>query len=103
MGGIPIIRLRAAGVVFRGYRSGRWKCGNLFPVLSVDFVVDLGRAATVSSRHQPPSPALPRACLESTPMLIRIGYELVFDVPTPTPIMFLLYMHPSRNASLRQG
>lgn len=36
-------------------------------------------------------------------MLIRIGYELVFDVPTPTPIMFLLYLHPSRGPSLRQG
>jgi transglutaminase-like putative cysteine protease len=36
-------------------------------------------------------------------MLIRIGYELVFDVPTPTPIMFLLFLHPSRGPSLRQG
>ena len=36
-------------------------------------------------------------------MLIRVGYELVFDVPVPTPIMFLLYMHPSRHATLRQG
>jgi transglutaminase-like putative cysteine protease len=36
-------------------------------------------------------------------MLIRVGYELVFDVPAPTAIMFLLYMHPSRDASLRQG
>jgi transglutaminase-like putative cysteine protease len=36
-------------------------------------------------------------------MLIRVGYELVFDVPTPTPIMFLLYMHPSRDSTLRQG
>ena len=26
-------------------------------------------------------------------MLIRVGYDLVFDVPTPTPIMFLLYLH----------
>ena len=36
-------------------------------------------------------------------MLIRVGYDLIFDVPTPTSIMFLLYLHPSRDASLRQG
>jgi len=36
-------------------------------------------------------------------MLIRVGYELIFDVPVPTPIMFLLYMHPSRDLTLRQG
>ena len=36
-------------------------------------------------------------------MLIRVGYELVFDVPSPTPIMFLLYLHPSRDGTLRQG
>jgi transglutaminase-like putative cysteine protease len=36
-------------------------------------------------------------------MLIRVGYDLVFDVPAPTSILFLLYLHPSRDASLRQG
>src|SRR5215212_1384234 len=36
-------------------------------------------------------------------MLIRVGYELVFDLPSPTPIMFLLYLHPSRDGTLRQG
>ena len=37
------------------------------------------------------------------PMFIRLGYELVFDLPAPTPIMFLLYLHPSRDPTLRQG
>jgi transglutaminase-like putative cysteine protease len=36
-------------------------------------------------------------------MLIRVGYDIVFDVPAPTPIMFLLYLHPSRENSVRQG
>jgi transglutaminase-like putative cysteine protease len=33
-------------------------------------------------------------------MLIRVGYDLVFDLPGPTPVMFLLYLHPSRNPTL---
>ena len=36
-------------------------------------------------------------------MLIRVGYELIFDVPSPTPIMFMLYLHPTRDGTLRQG
>lgn len=36
-------------------------------------------------------------------MLIRVGYDIVFDVPAPTSIMFLLYLHPSRAPSVRQG
>jgi transglutaminase-like putative cysteine protease len=34
-------------------------------------------------------------------MLIRIGYELVFNLPTPTPMLLLLFTHPSRAADLR--
>src|SRR5262245_31869734 len=34
-------------------------------------------------------------------MLIDLGYELVFDVPAPTPMLLLLYTHPSRAADLR--
>ncbi len=34
-------------------------------------------------------------------MLIRLGYELVFQVPTRTPMVLMLYTHPSRAASLR--
>lgn len=33
-------------------------------------------------------------------MLIRIGYDLIFEVPAPTPIMLLLYTHPSRQMDL---
>lgn len=33
-------------------------------------------------------------------MLIRLGYEMVFRVPTQTPMLLILYVHPSRAASL---
>src|SRR5512143_2637276 len=35
-------------------------------------------------------------------MQIRTGYELMFDCPAPTPMMFMLYIHPSRAASMIQ-
>ncbi len=35
-------------------------------------------------------------------MLIRVGYELEFQVPTPTPMLLMLNVHPSRAGSLRQ-
>ena len=35
-------------------------------------------------------------------MLIRVGYELVFQVPARTPMLLVLYTHPSRAASLRE-
>src|SRR5258706_16226362 len=34
-------------------------------------------------------------------MLIRIGYDVVFDLPAPTPMLLLLSVHPSRFPSLR--
>src|SRR4051812_21197555 len=34
-------------------------------------------------------------------MLIDLGYELGFNVPAPTPMLLLLYTHPSRAADLR--
>jgi transglutaminase-like putative cysteine protease len=34
-------------------------------------------------------------------MLIRLGYELVFQVPARTAMVLMLYTHPSRAASLR--
>lgn len=34
-------------------------------------------------------------------MLIRAGYELLFDLPAPTPMSLLLRVHPSREADLR--
>jgi len=36
-------------------------------------------------------------------MLIRVGYELVFQVPAPTPMLLVLYTHPSRAAFLREA
>jgi transglutaminase-like putative cysteine protease len=35
-------------------------------------------------------------------MLIRLGYELVFNLPEPVPLLLLLHTHPSRAASLRK-
>jgi transglutaminase-like putative cysteine protease len=34
-------------------------------------------------------------------MLIRCGYALTFDCPTPTPMLAQLSLHPSRNKDLR--
>ena len=36
-------------------------------------------------------------------MMIRVGYELVFQVPARTPMLLALYTHPSRAASLRES
>ena len=36
-------------------------------------------------------------------MLIRLGYELVFQVPARTPMVLMLYTHPSRAAALRSA
>lgn len=33
-------------------------------------------------------------------MLIRVGYDIVFDLPAPTPMVVLLNLHPSRSAAL---
>jgi transglutaminase-like putative cysteine protease len=33
-------------------------------------------------------------------MLIRIGYDIVLRLPSPTPIVFLLRVHPSRESTL---
>jgi transglutaminase-like putative cysteine protease len=35
-------------------------------------------------------------------MLIRLGYDLTFNVAAPTPMLLLLYSHPSRAADLRE-
>jgi len=33
-------------------------------------------------------------------MLIRIGYDIQFDIPAPTPMVTLLHVHPSRDKDL---
>ena len=35
-------------------------------------------------------------------MLIRVGYDISFDVPAPTPMVLMLYMHPSRLHTVQQ-
>jgi transglutaminase-like putative cysteine protease len=36
-------------------------------------------------------------------MLLRLGYELIFNVPAPVPMLLLLYTHPERAATLCQA
>src|ERR1700734_2364998 len=33
-------------------------------------------------------------------MLIRIGFDLTFEIPAPVPMVLMLYTHPSRTSSL---
>lgn len=35
-------------------------------------------------------------------MLIRVGYDIVFDHPAPTPILAMLYLHPSCEPRLQR-
>src|SRR5207247_612701 len=35
-------------------------------------------------------------------MEIRLGYELSFEVPRPTPMQLMLYVHPEQASRLRQ-
>ena len=35
-------------------------------------------------------------------MLIRVGYELLLDVPSPTSMIFKLYLHPSQLSKAKQ-
>jgi len=35
-------------------------------------------------------------------MLIRVGYDIMFEHPAPTPIIAMLYLHPSRRSSIRR-
>jgi transglutaminase-like putative cysteine protease len=36
-------------------------------------------------------------------MLIRVGYDIIFEHPAPTPIIAMLYLHPSRRPSIHRG
>jgi transglutaminase-like putative cysteine protease len=36
-------------------------------------------------------------------MFIRVGYDIIFEHPAPTPIIAMLYLHPARTASVRRG
>jgi len=36
-------------------------------------------------------------------MLIRVGYDIIFEHPAPTPIIVMLYLHPSRTPTIRRG
>src|SRR5205823_4183662 len=36
-------------------------------------------------------------------MLIRVGYELIFDVPAPAPMLLMLDLDPARGPSVRRA
>jgi transglutaminase-like putative cysteine protease len=36
-------------------------------------------------------------------MFIRVGYDIIFEHSAPTPIIAMLYLHPTRTASVRRG
>lgn len=36
-------------------------------------------------------------------MLIRVGYDIIFEHPATTPIVAMLYLHPSRTETVRRG
>ena len=35
-------------------------------------------------------------------MLIRVGFDIVYEVAVPTPMVLMLYVHPSRNSDIRK-
>ncbi|WP_435017447.1 transglutaminase-like domain-containing protein [Tundrisphaera sp. TA3] len=35
-------------------------------------------------------------------MLIQVGYEMIFEVPSPAPMVLMLATHPDRDASIRR-
>src|ERR1035438_1318305 len=35
-------------------------------------------------------------------MLIRLGYDILFDIPGPAAMVAMLHVHPSRAADLRE-
>ncbi len=36
-------------------------------------------------------------------MLIKVGYDIIFEHPAPTPMVAMLYLHPSCGAAIRRG
>lgn len=56
-------------------------------------------AYTIDSPPRVHTPRTPK----STIMLIRSGYDIIFEYPAPTPVIAMLYMHPSRDPSVRQS
>jgi transglutaminase-like putative cysteine protease len=40
---------------------------------------------------------------EGPDVLIRVGYDIVFEHPVSTPIIAMLYLHPSYRPSIRRG
>ncbi len=40
--------------------------------------------------------------IEPAKLLLRIGYEIIFESPVPTPMVLMLYVHPSHEHQLRE-
>jgi transglutaminase-like putative cysteine protease len=46
---------------------------------------------------------VPRApSIDRSTLLLRIGYEIVFETAAPTPILLMLHVHPDRAVGLQQ-
>jgi transglutaminase-like putative cysteine protease len=42
------------------------------------------------------------ATISAAILLIRVGYEIAFEFAQPTPVLMMLYVHPSRASSIRK-
>src|SRR5689334_19949083 len=47
-------------------------------------------------------PAYSRPPGRKSNMLIKIGFELVFDLPAPVPMLLMLHVHPEKLSVLRR-
>src|SRR4051812_4018515 len=54
------------------------------------------------SRQRHGALPLPPLSRRGDVMLIRLGYEMAFRAPVATPMLLLLYVHPSRATTLRR-
>src|SRR5579872_6114540 len=48
-------------------------------------------------RADPRAPPRPRS---APPVKVRVGYEIAYDCPKPTPMLLVLSVHPSRQSDL---
>ena len=47
-----------------------------------------------------PTAGFPRARTEGSSMQIRVGYELIYDCPQPTPMLLIVNIHYSRASDI---
>src|ERR1700680_890712 len=64
---------------------------------SVKMIVELRATSLIAStaKHHRSS--------SREPMLIRLGYDIQFDIPAAVPMVAMLHVHPSRTADLQES